>query len=544
MSEQEPTPGRDPHGHPASGGYNVLGRPWVAPPGPPPAGASAPGNGYPGPAGAHPGVGQAGAGPGSSYPAAGQPGPAYPGAAAHPAAQPGYPVWEPYWAQQAPRPKRSHPVRAAAIAVGTIGLSVAVGLGVGHYVWQPHDVASDRDLGSLGTPGGASNTAIDPKAIADKVDPGIVDVNTELGYQGAAAAGTGIVLTGDGEVLTNNHVVEGATSIQVTDIGDGRTYTASVLGYDRSHDVAVLKLAGASGLATEKIGDSSKVASGDAVVGIGNAGGTGGEPAVAPGRVRALNQSITASDESSGSSEKLTGLIQVDANIQSGDSGGPLANADGEVIGVDTAASAGYQFNGQGGPGQGGLGQGDGGLGQGDGGFGQGQGGLGEGGPGQGMPGESQGGRNGSGSQQGFAIPINQAVTIAHQIVGGTASDTVHIGKSAFLGVTVSDAGGGRAPNEQGPGGQGQGEQGQGQIPSSGQGAAIQDLVAGGPAGTAGLAAGDVITALDGKPVDSATTLTTLMDQHHPGDNLTLTVLDDAGGQHDVTVTPAEGPVG
>ncbi|GAA3579768.1 hypothetical protein GCM10022222_75730 [Amycolatopsis ultiminotia] len=439
--------------------------------------------------------------------------------------------------------------------MGAIGLSVVVGLGVGHYVWQPHSASGNQDFGSVGTPGGASNTSLDPNAIAGKVNPGIVDVNTELGYQGAAAAGTGIVLTADGEVLTNNHVVEGATSIKVTDIGNGRSYTASVTGYDRSHDIAVLKLAGASGLATEKLGDSSKVTVGDAVVGIGNAGGTGGEPAVAAGRVRALNQSITASDESSGSSEKLTGLIQVDANIQSGDSGGPLANANGEVVGVDTAASAGYQFNGGGrrGSGQGGLGQGDGGfgqgqggLGEGDGGFGQGQGGLGEGdggfgqgqggsgqdGSGQDGSGQNGSGRNGSSGQQGFAIPINQAISIAHQIVGGTASDTVHIGQSAFLGVTVSDGGGQQGQGA--PGGTG----------TTGQGAAIQDLVSGGPAAKAGLTAGDVITALDGKAVDSATTLTTLMDQHHPGDKLTLTVVSATGGQHDVTVTPVQGPVG
>ncbi|RJQ78921.1 PDZ domain-containing protein [Amycolatopsis panacis] len=418
-------------------------------------------------------------------------------------------------------------MRAAAIVVGAVGLSVAVGLGVGHFVWQPNGTSGNQNFGSVGTPGGASNAAINAQAIAGKVDPGLVDVNTELGYQGAAAAGTGIVLTADGEVLTNNHVVEGATSIKVTDIGNGRTYTASVLGYDRSHDVAVLKLANASGLTTETLGDSSTVAVGDAVVGIGNAGGTGGDPAVASGRVTALGQSITASDESSGSSEQLTGLIQVDANIQSGDSGGPLVNANGQVIGMDTAASAGYQFNGggsQGGLGQGGFGQGQGGYGQG--GLGRGGGGLGQDGQGN----SSQNGSDGTTGQQGFAIPINQAVSVAHQIVGGTSSSTVHIGQTAFLGVSVSDAGGRQ--------GQGQGQN------TTGQGAVIQSVLTGGPAANAGLSAGEVITALNGQTVDSATALTTLMDQHHPGDNLTLTVLDSSGQQHSVTVTPAQGPVG
>ncbi|WP_033294308.1 S1C family serine protease [Amycolatopsis jejuensis] len=395
----------------------------------------------------------------------------------------------PYPPPHQPPRRTGHPVRAAIVAIGVVALSVAVGLGVGHFVWTPSApssaVSGNQNFGSVTNPG-PSSTSIDPAAIAAKVSPGIVNVNTELGYQGAAAAGTGIVLTSDGEVLTNNHVVEGATAIKVTDVGNGRTYSASVLGYDRSHDVAVLKLAGASGLATESIGDSSSVQVGDAVVGLGNAGGAGGAPVPAAGRVTALNQSITASDESSGSSEQLTGLIQVDADIQSGDSGGPLVNAQGQVIGVDTAASAGYQFNGGGRRGF--------------------------------------GGSPDSSGQQGYAIPINQAIAIAHQIVGGTGSDTVHIGKSAFLGVTVSDAG----QTQNGPA----------------AGAVIQQVVADGAAAKAGIAAGAVITALDGKSVDSATALTTLMDQHHPGDKITLTVSGPAGDQRDVTVVPAEGPVG
>ncbi|GAB3394528.1 S1C family serine protease [Amycolatopsis echigonensis] len=433
------------------------------------------------------------------------------------------PGGQPYPTQQFPAPhhqRSRHPLRTAALTAGAVALSVAVGLGVGHFVWTPSapsGVSGNQNFGSIGNQTNPSNTAIDPQAIAKKASPGVVNVNTELGYQGAAAAGTGIVLTPDGEVLTNNHVVEGATSIKVTDIGNGQTYTASVLGYDRSHDVAVLKLADASGLATETLGDSSSVKVGDAVVGLGNAGGAGGAPIPAGGRVTALNQSITASDESNSSSEKLKDLIQVDANIQSGDSGGPLVNGQGQVVGMDTAASAGYQFNGGGRRGHGGLGNGF---------------------PGDNSPGDSQGdGSQGNGSQgdgsqgssgnEGYAIPINQAISIAHQIVGGTGSDTVHIGKSAFLGVTVSDAG-----------------QQQQQQSGTGTGAAIQEVVPDGAAAKAGLVAGDVITAVDGKPVDSPTALTTLMDQHHPGDKLTVTVVDQTGQQQNVTVVPAEGPVG
>ena len=104
----------------------------------------------------------------------------------------------------------------------------------------------------------------------------------------------------------------------MTDVGNGKTYSASVVGYSRTKDIAVLQLHGASGLQTATIGDSSKVSVGEDVVGIGNAGGTGGTPSAAGGTVTALNQSITASDEGDGSSEQLTGLIETNADIQAG----------------------------------------------------------------------------------------------------------------------------------------------------------------------------------------------------------------------------------
>ncbi len=202
--------------------------------------------------------------------------------------------------------------------------------------------------GSGSTSSGAGGPG-DVSAIASKVDPGLVDVNTTLGYQQEEAAGTGIVLTSNGVVLTNNHVIDGATSISVTDVGSHKTYTASVVGYDRTKDIAVLQLNNASGLQTATIGNSSNASVGEQVVGIGNAGGTGGTPSAAGGTVTALNQSITASDEGDGTSEQLSGLIQTNADIQPGDSGGALVNTSGQVLGVDTAASDGYsfQYNGQ-----------------------------------------------------------------------------------------------------------------------------------------------------------------------------------------------------
>ena len=154
--------------------------------------------------------------------------------------------------------------------------------------------------------------------IASKVDPGLVDVKATLGDQDATSLGTGIVLTSNGEILTNNHVINGATAVSVTDIGNGKTYKATVVGYDESHDIAVLQLSGASGLTTATTGDSSTVGVGNSVVALGNAGGVGGTPSVAAGSVTALNQSITASDESSSSSEQLKGLIETNAGIQAG----------------------------------------------------------------------------------------------------------------------------------------------------------------------------------------------------------------------------------
>ena len=180
----------------------------------------------------------------------------------------------------------------------------------------------------------------DVSAIAAKVSPAIVNITVGNDYTSSGGAATGIVLTSDGYVLTNNHVIDGATDIQAVDVGNGQTYSATVVGYDATHDIALIKLEDASDLTTAGIGDSSALAVGDTVVGVGNAGGDGGEPTVAAGVVLALDQQIVASDQADGSAEQLSGLIQTDADIQSGDSGGPLVNADGDVIGVMTAASA------------------------------------------------------------------------------------------------------------------------------------------------------------------------------------------------------------
>ena len=200
-------------------------------------------------------------------------------------------------------------------------------------------VAAVLAVVGLGAVNAVGSTTLTTSQIAAKVDPGLVDVVSTLGYQNGEAAGTGQVLTSTGEVLTNNHVIDGATSIKVRDVGNGRTYGAKVVGYDKTHDVAVLQLVNASGLTTVSL-SSSGVQSGQKVVALGNALGKGGTPSVATGKVTATGRTITASDESAANAEQLHGLIQTNAGIQPGDSGGPLVNTAGDVVGMNTAASS------------------------------------------------------------------------------------------------------------------------------------------------------------------------------------------------------------
>src|ERR1700730_6832231 len=234
----------------------------------------------------------------------------YPAPQGYPAA-PGYPGGSWYgggagYGSEPPMPPRRSQKRGL-IATGAVALAAGAALG---------GLIGSMDHTAVGAVTATSKTVLSASQIASRVDPALVDVVSTDGYQGATSAGTGIVLTSTGEILTNNHVIEGATSIKVTDIGNGQTYTATVVGYDASHDVAVIQLQGASGLTTASLGDSSSVQSGDTVVALGNAGGQGGTPSVASGTVTGLNQSITAADAASGHAEQLTGLVETNAAIQ------------------------------------------------------------------------------------------------------------------------------------------------------------------------------------------------------------------------------------
>jgi S1-C subfamily serine protease len=408
------------------------------------------------------------------------------GGPAGPTNQPG--GWNYPWQNPGPpQPRRTLP---GAITALLLAVAVLVGLGIGHGVWksaQPSGLStgngsnnsggifnnplggnSGSGSGNSGNSGSSGSTPANVGSISAKVAPDLVDINTALSYEHGEAAGTGIVLTSNGVILTNNHVIAGATSVSVTDVGNGRTYPGTVVGYDRIHDIAVVQLQGASGLQTASIGNSGKVSVGDEVIGMGNAGGAGGTPSSAAGTVTALNQSITADDESNGTSEQLTGLIQTNANIQPGDSGGALVNASGEVIGIDTAASSSFQFE-------------------------------------------------NPNNDQGFAIPINQALSIAGQIRSGQASDDVHIGPTAFLGVLVNTTG-------------------------SNSGATLSSVVSGGPAANAGLAGGDTITTVGGKTVSSPANLTTIISRYSPGDKVAVGWVDSSGTNHQATVQLGSGP--
>lgn len=322
---------------------------------------------------------------------------------------------------------------------------------------------------SDGTTGAATQSAA--TAATDAQKTGVVTIVSTLYYsETSQAAGTGVVLSSSGEILTNNHVVEGATSIEVTVESTGETYRAEVVGTDATDDVAVLRLVDATGLATASFDDDA-LAVADVVTSVGNAEGTG-DLVAAAGTVTALDQSITVGNEGTGTSENLSGLIEIDADVVSGDSGGPLIDAEGEVTGIVTAASSGTT------------------------------------------------------DITGFAIPIDTALTIATQILAGDESGNVSIGAPAFLGVQLATTPSGAAQ----PGTQVAG------------GVVLGGAIEGTPAAAAGLAAGDVITSVDGVAVATADALSAAIAAHEVGDSVTIGFTTAAGVATSVVVTLMAGP--
>jgi S1-C subfamily serine protease len=407
------------------------------------------------------------------------------------------PAWgAPWQAVPPPPPAPPHRLLSArnAILAGLFIVSAGGGAAVGAIaLGHTNDTAatassstsSPRSSGSSGSSSNGSGVSgspaptappanstgpIDVAAVAAKVDPAVVDITVTLGNGAGTAQGTGMVITSGGEVLTNNHVIDGATTIKVQIAGTGPSYSARVLGYDVADDVALLQLQNApANLPTITIGDPTQLAVGDSILALGNALGRGGTPTPTTGNVIALGQTITASD-GSGNSETLSGLIEVNAHIQPGDSGGPLVDSAGNVLGMDTAASVNGRF------------------------------------------------RFGNGATQGFAIPIDQALTIVHQIESGAGGGNITVGDRAILGVQIQNTTG------------------------STPGAAVAGVQSGSPAANAGIAAGDIITKVGNSDITSATDLQAAMRGYHPGDKVSVTWVDGGGRQHSATLTLVAGP--
>ena len=382
------------------------------------------------------------------------------------------------------------------------GVSAGVSSG---EVPGPHDNASGS---------GSSTAPLNARTVARKVDPGLVDIIATLKYNGETAEGTGMIVSAGGLVLTNNHVIDQATQVRATLVtpGSGGTtqYTAKVLGYDSTDDVALLQLVGAAGLPVESFGNSTQVSLGTPVLALGNAEGRGGAKP-AQGIINALDRSIQASDEGSNTTENLKHMLQTNARIQQGDSGGALANNAGQVIGMITAANTG-----------------------------------------------SSRGAGASGGTLGFAIPINTALSIARQVAAGKPSATVYIGVPGFLGVEVATStsqipqqeaaderqagvarGGPAASSCQTGSAQGVAPQ---RIAPAGEGALIVGVICQSAADSAKMAPGDVITAVNGQVITTPGSLTSITATYHPGQIVSVRWVDRNGTQHVTRMELGQGP--
>ncbi|MGC9962832.1 MAG: trypsin-like peptidase domain-containing protein [Acidimicrobiales bacterium] len=386
-------------------------------------------------------------------------------------------------------PRRLRRAVLAGLGVVLLLAAIAGGIAIGRSSNRtPSQTTASETIPS---PSKSSNPGTSAKinvaAIAAKLDPALVDVTSVLGGSGTGEedAGTGMILTPNGEVLTNNHVIADGTSITAQINGGGRTYKVLVLGADPTQDVALVQLVGASGLPTVSIGNSSDVQIGDAVVAIGNALDLKGPETVTQGIVSALNRSISASDSGTGATESLNGLIQTDAPINPGNSGGPLVDASGQVIGMDTAAASGSSTQ--------------------------------------------------SATNIGFAIPIDEAIQIAQEIQQGKGSSTILINNKGFIGVQVISI----AEAES----QANGYYGQFPTPGTRSGAYVAGVLQGTPAVQAGIQVGDVVTAVNGSPVSSPTALGTILSNDRPGQSVSVTWVTPAGVHQTASITLVARPV-
>ncbi len=351
-----------------------------------------------------------------------------------------------------PPPAPPAPPAGAGLA-GRAWLTVAViaalvGGVVGAGIYGAVDRAADTGNGAQLRTSGAepgSNTALvgsplDIQGVLDKVQPAVVAIGV-TGFEGRGA-GTGMILTPDGEVLTNNHVVEGAARIQVTLNGESEPRQADLVGAEASADLAVIKIRGASGLPTVELGSSTAARVGDDVIAIGNALALPGGPTVTQGIISAKARTLGGLDD----------LIQTDAAINRGNSGGPLVNAAGQVIGINTAVIRGAGTEAEG---------------------------------------------------IGLAIAIDPAKQIIEQLrKGGLPPD-----QQAFLGVSTQDLSPEVKDNIR---------------TAANVGAVVAEVVPDSGAAAAGLRRFDVIVAIDGKEVQGAANVRSIIRTKKPGDEVQI----------------------
>ncbi|MDQ2815020.1 MAG: S1C family serine protease [Actinomycetota bacterium] len=400
-----------------------------------------------------------------------------------------------------PRPRLPSPHRGLLVYLVVAILAAAAGVGTTLAVRHP-GLSSASTAWSAGDAAAGRFGTMNDETVYNEVEPGIVDVDANLQYLNETAEGTGFVINAAaGLVLTNNHVIDGATSVTVTAVMSGKRYHAKILGYDRSDDVALLQLPDTTGLKAVTIGDSSDVTVGTSVLAIGNEAGQGGSPTVAPGVISSLDRTIKASDQTSGETETLYGMLQTNADIRPGDSGGPLADAAGQVIGLDTAAGGATVYS-------------------------------------------------------GYAIPVKQALSIASRIAARQASPDIQIGVPGFLGALVSNS---RSTSPQLQASQQKRQTGgvssarsscingaattvPAHIAPARSGALVDGVLCGTVAATAGLFAGDVITSIDGRAVSTPSSLTGILSRYRPGRAVSLAWVSPGGSLHTALITLGTGP--
>jgi S1-C subfamily serine protease len=396
---------------------------------------------------------------------------------------------------ESPHPPRRPRWRPWAVLVGVVGCLLSGAAG-GAIVLAINGTGSPAAIiGYQPAPqaiGSGQASAINATRLAAAIGPAVVNINTRLDALegGGRAAGTGMIISRDGDIMTNNHVVRGADTVAVTIRGRG-THPAAVIGTDPAADIAVLKVSGLSGLPGVRFGNSSHIAVGDPVLAIGNALGLGGSPTVSQGIISATGRSITAADQTGSNPEKLHGLLQTDAPIAPGNSGGPLVDAAGAVIGMDTAAAS--------------AGTG--------------------------------------GASLGFAIPANTIRVIAGQITAHKDLPGLVFGRRPFLGVEIvssSQAAKAASPfGAFGPFGPGAAAT----SPHGTHGVVVAAVDPGSPAARARITSGDVITAIDRHATPTTAALSRQVAAHKPGQVVSVTV-STQNGSRTVHVRLGQGPIG